>query len=236
MFNDIKGKYQGQRAFIVATGPSLKISDLCMLQDEITFSCNKIFLAFDETVWRPTVYTILDRLVAKELREDVDNIDALKIFSSVAKPFMSDKKNILWLKDLPSPTVNSKRQSRFSTNLNEGVYGGYTVVYTLMQIAYHMGITELYLLGLDFNFIRSKDSGQKTSANETILIQKDEKNHFHPQYRQKNAQWTEPRLDIMHDAFACAKEAFEKDNRIIYNASRYSALDIYPRVNFDSLF
>lgn len=236
MFDDLRNIYKGKRAFIVATGPSLKVSDLNYLQNEITFSCNKIFLAFNETTWRPTVYSIIDRLVAEELSNAIDAIDALKIFSSVTKVFMEKNKNIRWLKDLPSPVIDGKRQSRFSTNISEGTYGGHSVVYTLIQIAYHMGITELYIIGLDFSFVCSQETGLKTQANEAILVQKDEKNHFHPDYRRKNDQWTEPRMDIMYDALACAKEAFEVDNRMIYNASRFSALDLFPRIDFDTLF
>lgn len=236
MFDDLKEIYKGERAFIVATGPSLNIADLEMLKDEITFSCNKIFLAFNDTQWRPTVYSIIDRLVAQELNEEVVNIDAIKIFSSVTKPFIAEQNNIRWLKDLPSPIINNKRQSKFSKDISVGTYGGYSVVYTLMQIAYHMGIKELYLIGLDFNFVNSQTSGLRTKANEAILIQNDEKNHFHPNYRPKDSQWTEPRLDIMYDAFLCAKETFENDNRVIYNASRFTKLDIFPKVNFETLF
>lgn len=236
MFDDLRNIYKEKKGFIVATGPSLQVSDLDYLKDEITFSCNKIFLAFNETRWRPTVYSIIDRLVAEELSSQVDEIDTLKIFSGVTKPFMEERKNIRWLRDLPSPITDGIRQSRFSTNISEGTYGGYSVVYTLMQIAYHMGITKLYLIGLDFNFVRSRETGMKTQADEAILVQQDEQNHFHPEYRQKNAQWTEPRMDIMYDAFACAKQAFETDGRMIYNASRFSALDLFPRIDFDTLF
>lgn len=236
MLLNFKDKFKGKRAFIVATGPSLKINDLDYLKNEITLSCNKIFLAFSETTWRPTFYSIIDRLVAEELADKISNINSIKIFSSVPKPFFSKENDILWLKDLRSPIVENKRISKFSTDINIGTYGGYSVIYTLMQIAYYIGITELYLVGLDFNFTKSKDTGKKTSANETILEQGDELNHFHKDYRPTKSLWTEPRLDIQYDAFKCAKETFEKDGRKIYNASRFSALDLFTKVNFDTLF
>lgn len=236
MFSDLKNIYSGKRGFIVATGPSLRVEDLECLRNEISFSCNKIYLAFNETQWRPTVYSIIDRLVAEDLKDIVHTVDAIKIFSSVAKTFMDNKKDIRWLKDLPSPTVDRKRQSNFSKDISIGTYGGHSVVYTLMQIAYHMGIQELYLIGLDFNFERSKDTGERTSANEAILEQGSETNHFHPDYRKKHALWTEPRLDIMYDAFACAKKAFEDDGRIIINASRSTKLDLFQKADFDTLF
>ncbi|MGB7401730.1 MAG: 6-hydroxymethylpterin diphosphokinase MptE-like protein [Arcobacter sp.] len=232
---DFKDKYKGKRAFIVATGPSLKVEDLDFLEDEITLSCNKIFLAFNETEWRPTFYSIIDRLVSSELKEKINGIDSTKIFSSVCKKDIKDD-SIYWLNDLPSPVVDNKRISKFSTDINYGTYGGYSVVYTLMQIAYYIGITELYLIGLDFSFIKSKETGDKTSSNEIILKQDAEVNHFHKDYRPTGSKWTEPRLDIQYDAFNCAKEAFENDGRKIFNASRKTALDVFECISFDNLF
>ena len=54
----LKDQHKGERCFIVATGPSLRIEDLNLLRNEFTFSMNSIFLLFDETDWRPTYYGI----------------------------------------------------------------------------------------------------------------------------------------------------------------------------------
>ena len=39
----LKGKYEGQRCFIVATGPSLTIQDVEALKDEKTFGLNRLY-------------------------------------------------------------------------------------------------------------------------------------------------------------------------------------------------
>ncbi|PLX70652.1 MAG: hypothetical protein C0602_03845 [Denitrovibrio sp.] len=227
--------HHGKRAFIAATGPSLRVEDLELLKDEITLSCNKVYLSFEKTLWRPDFYSVIDRLVAEGSAEKVAKVDSVKIFSSVIKPYIAEDNDIFWLNDLPSPTVDGKRESRFSCDISQGTYGGHTVVYTLMQIAYYIGIKELFLIGLDFNFENSKETGEKTSANEKILVQDKEVNHFHPDYRKPGEKWTVPRLDIMYDAFACARDAFEKDGRKIYNASRFTKLDVFPLVNLDDV-
>ena len=43
---ELKDKYQGQRAFIIGNGPSLKITDLSKLKEEFTFGLNRIYLMF----------------------------------------------------------------------------------------------------------------------------------------------------------------------------------------------
>src|SRR5690625_1280148 len=68
----IKNKHQGERCFIIATGPSLTIGDLEKLNNEITISMNSICLAFDETDWRPTYYGIQDEGVYKRMEEYIE--------------------------------------------------------------------------------------------------------------------------------------------------------------------
>lgn len=228
-------KHQGEKGFIVATGPSLKTADLDMIKGYTSFSCNKIYLAYGETDWRCNYYSVIDRIVAKYNSKEIKEIDAVKIFSSVIKEEFSEDDNIYWLRDLPSPVIDGKRQSMFSTDIFNGTYGGYTVVYTLMQVAYFMGIKELFLLGLDFSFDKSATTGRITSAGEEILVQNAEVNHFHKDYRKKGEEWTIPRLDIQYDAFRCAKETFEKDGRKIFNASRQTKLDVFPLVPLEDV-
>lgn len=51
-----KDIHQRERCFIVATGPSLTLSDLEVLKNEYTFGMNSIVKLFDKTDWRPTYY------------------------------------------------------------------------------------------------------------------------------------------------------------------------------------
>jgi len=233
---NLHNRHLNQTAFIVATGPSLQISDLEKLKNEITFSCNKIYLAFNSTTWRPSYYSVIDRLVAQNNSGTIKELKLKKIFSSVVKPYFKDSNDITWLNDLASPVVNKQRQFVFSKDAAYGTYGGFTVVYAQLQLAYFMGIKTVYLIGLDFNFEKSMSTGKTTSANEVILKSSGEKNHFHAEYRKNGEEWTMPNLDFQYNAFKEAKIAFEKDNRKILNASRKTMLDIFERVEFDSLF
>lgn len=231
----LKNIHLNRRAFIVGTGPSLCVRDLDKLKNEVTFGCNKIYLAFSETDWRPTYYSVIDRIVAENNKNEIEQLSLTKIFSSVAKPFFKKSKDVTWLNDLKSPTIQGERIFRFSPDVAKGTYGGYTVIYTQLQLAYYMGITEVYLIGVDFDFTESKRTGEKTSAGEEILKSSGEINHFHRDYRPNGELWTIPNLGYQYKAFQIAKSAFEKDNRQIYNASRRTKLDVYPTVNFDSL-
>ena len=231
----LKNCHSGKRAFVIGSGPSLKIEDLDSLKNEITFACNKIYLAFSQTSWRPTYCSVIDRIVARNNSEEIKNMGAIKIFSRTVKSYFKDSRDIIWLRDLKTPLREGRSKYQFSTNLRKGTFGGYTVLYTLLQIAFYMGIREIYIIGLDFDFKVSKQTDQRTPAGEILLKNRDEQNHFHPEYRKPGELWTIPRLDIQYQAFQTAKHTFEKAGGKIFNASRRTKLDVFPHVHFDDI-
>ena len=231
----LKNIHLNRRAFIVGTGPSLCVSDLDKLKNEVTFGCNKIYLAFAETDWRPTYYSVIDRIVAENNKNEIEQLALTKIFSSVTKPFFKKSKDVIWLNDLNRQRSRVKENFNFQpTSPRESMAGLrlFTLSYNWHTI---WGLTEVYLMGIDFDFTESKRTGEKTSAGEEILKSEGEVNHFHRDYRQSGELWTIPRLDYQYKAFQVAKIAFEEDNRCIYNASRRTKLDVFPIVDLDQI-
>jgi hypothetical protein len=90
------------------------------------------------------------------------------------------------------------------------------------------------LIGLDFSFNVPKPTGEVCVHGE-VLVNKSEVNHFIPGYRNAGEKWTMPRMDMQYRAFECAKRTFENHGGKIYNASRKTALDLFPLVNFDDV-
>jgi hypothetical protein len=230
----LKDKHRGQRCFIIGSGPSLKIADLDSLKDEVTFACNKIYLAFDETEWRPTYYSILDVLVAENNKATINKLNLCKIFHEDVRPFVDDAADVIWLRGLSEPFVDGEYEGRFSTNALEGVYGGWTVIYPQMQLAFFMGIRKIYLIGVDFSFTVPKSTGRLCASGE-VLEHQGESNHFHPEYRMPGETWTMPLLDLQYKAFRAAKRTVETHGGSIFNASRKTALDIFPCVDLDAI-
>ena len=73
----LKDKHKGEPCFIIGNGPSLKISDLQKLHEanQITFAFNKIYLAFEQTDWRPTYYIVEDSLVAQLNKNKITKLE-----------------------------------------------------------------------------------------------------------------------------------------------------------------
>lgn len=231
-----KNIHKGKRAFIIGNGPSLKIEDLNKLKNEITFGCNKIYLAFDQTNWRPNYFVAVDSVF---IEDDVDKIKELDIIKFLTiesvNLFRNENQNIIYLNHIEFEYIGDEIKYDFSTDIAKGVYGGWTVTYIMMQIAFYMGISELYLLGVDFKYNIPNPTGELSKYGEIILRGESERNHFHKDYRKENDRWTLPRLNEQYKAYLCARETFEKYNRKIYNATRSTALDVFPIVDLDSI-
>jgi hypothetical protein len=225
----LRGRYRGRRAVVIGNGPSLKIEDLDRLQGAITFASNKIFLAFDQVAWRPTFYSCSDILVAKNNREAINGLDLVKVFGDSIISEFPERSDIVWLHELSPP------DQRFSADCSQCVYGGFSVVYYQLQLAFYLGIREVYLIGVDFNFEVPKPSGEM-SVHGAVIVSEGERNHFHKDYRRPGETWTMPRLDKQLAALICAKEAFERNGGQVYNASRFTKLEVFPRVAFDNVF
>jgi len=227
----LRNKHSGRRCFIIGNGPSLRIADLNRLTDEITFAANKIYLAFDETNWRPTYYAVTDDLVAKQNYHRINALSGFtKFFPSQAitlwgTPFDDAIyfRYIYYVNRYPKPPG-------FEVDSLNKVYAGRTVLYAFIQLACYMGIREIYLIGVDFSF------SEPSLKQGRMLISDGEPNQFHPNYRKSGEKWVEPKLDRQKLAFKKARASVEHIGGCIFNATRGGKLKVFPRVDFNQLF
>jgi hypothetical protein len=192
-------------------------------------------LIFDETNWRPTYYSVEDHLV---FQQNIDKIKSLqgttKIFPDYSYDFFGDDPRIIYFcfphNGNPDDPLASDDFPGFSNDAANAVFWGSTIVYTQLQLAVHMGFKEIYLIGVDSHYIlppQKKDS---------YYISEGEKNHFHPDYRTPGEKWNQPNLDVHMRSFHCAKNYCEGTGIKVFNATRGGKLEIFKRIDLDSLF
>ncbi|MGA3065375.1 MAG: hypothetical protein ABSF29_00855 [Tepidisphaeraceae bacterium] len=236
----LKNRHRGRRCFVIGTGPSLRMDDLDKLaeQGELCLASNNIFLAFDSTRWRPTYYAVEDHDLAIKSREQINRrVHCPTLIPKYLLPVLGRARNrtcfrLLWR--VPPPN-----QPEFSRNLLRGINCGGTITYTLLQIAAWMGFAESYLLGVDFSYDLGKISpstefeGQNTYSYRTKGV----RNHFAPEYFKEGQTVIAPDLESSLRAYQSALARCHSEGPMkIFNATRGGRLELFPRVDFDSLF
>lgn len=231
----LKDKYLGQRGFVIGNGPSLRMTDLNMLVNEISIASNKIYLAYNKTAWRPTYYSIVDEIVFKNIENELRDIKSIKFFpeSFARKEIIDDKTHFFTL--LRDWYDVGHFEPGFSDNIESGLFAGECVTYCNIQILWYLGIREIYLLGVD-HFFSIPEEKTKDKTFEYILTGSGECNHFDPNYRPKGEKWTMPHLKEQEMAYDYANKYAATHGGVIKNASRKSNLLSFEKVDFDSLF
>jgi len=226
----LRGKYSGQRGFVIGNGPSLSISDLDRLQGEISIASNRIYLAFDQTKWRPTFYINISDLQIPKYKTEIE-----QYFSRVYAPERVAPLLGYWrcraYRQLKPISAGPESEVLFSDNLSHGAYGGFTVTFEALQLAVHIGLNPIYLIGCDHKYI-----GQpKVTAPNSVLNATDTNDHFHPNYRRKGETINPAQIDIMTMAYEHARKYAQSNSINIYNATRGGSLETFERVCFDDI-
>ena len=224
LVNKFKDRNKGERCFIVATGPSLRTEDLdkLKLHGEKSIGVNKIYLAFERTDWKPDYYIVSDHYCIEESGDEIKKIQ-------VENKFVSDLYPEFWQEAVPDNiykyhchwSYTENCLAAFSDDIEYGVYASGTITYEALQLAVYLGFKEIYLLGVDFNF--SEDY-------------KDTSNHFVSNYYSPNSKTSYFLRKESLSGYRAAKQYADKHGIKIYNATRGGKLEVFERVDFDSLF
>lgn len=214
--------HEGERCFIVATGPSLTFDDLDLIKDETSFSMNSIIKILDKTKWRPKYYGIQDPFVYEKLKDLIlkeKRIPNMFIADSIAKKFdVPPRCELMPMHYLKQRYVyeGQKYITKFSSDASLCVYSGYTITYSMIQLAVYMGFKEIYLLGCDSNYCKDP-----------------KKQHF------VESGFVDPNFSTaaykMMFAYVEAKKYADAHNVKIYNATRGGMLEVFPRVKLEDV-
>ena len=221
-FVALKNKYEGKRCFIVATGPSLTLEDLDLLKGEYTFGMNSIPKLYSNTSWRPTYFGIQDSNVYEKMEDIICSMykDENNVFISdeIANRFKVPSNFI----QFPYDSVYHDNQleieqyfAEFSDDCYSIVYDGYSITYSLIQIAIYMGFKEIYLLGVDCSYKRG-------SKNHIVESGNDDRNE-------------EKNYEKMIIGYQKAREFATQHDIKIVNCTRGGMLEVFPRMSLETV-
>ncbi len=216
--------HQGQRAFILGNGPSLRETDLSRLQGEITFGLNRIYLMFPGLGFPTTYLVSVNDLVLQQCAAEMRRLQLPKFITWRARrSFFGDPFTLF----LDTDYTGSEN---FSGDVTGRVFEGFTVTYVALQLAFFMGFEEVILVGVDHSF---KTQGP---PNATVVSSGNDPNHFAPDYFGRGFRWQLPDLEGSERAYRMARQAYEQAGRRVLDATIGGKLEIFPKVSYDSLF
>lgn len=216
----IKNQCKGEKAIILCNGPSLIKTDLSKLGQIKTFGLNKINLLFDKSEFRPTYIISINKYVIEQNKNFFNTTNIPLFVNSSSSNIVKSRDNICYL--------HTSLQNKFAKDISVSLYSGGTVTFVAMQLAYHMGFSEIALIGCDHNFVT------KGPSNKVIESQSEDVNHFDSRYFSDGKHWQLPDLPLSEYSYSMAKEAFELDGRKIYNATEGGLLEVFPRIKVDN--
>ncbi len=226
---ELKDIHKGKRAFIIGNGPSLKNTDMSHLKGEITFGLNRIYLMFAELGFSTTYLVSINDLVIEQCAHEMAELEMPTFLSWRSRKYFKNLSEIQ-NKQLPTFLYTTYDLPRFSTDVRGRVWEAATVTNVALQLAFHMGIEQVILIGVDHNFTSTGP------ANQTVTSQGDDPNHFSPAYFGKGFRWQLPDLETSEIGYQLARDAYEKAGREVLDATVGGKLQVFKKVAYNQLF
>lgn len=204
-----------KRCFIVATGPSLTMDDLNTLstKNEFCFSVNSMCKI--QTKWKPDVYVVSDGKFFLENQKMIKDYDCpIKFLPDDDIDFWKVPKEGEYQMHRDIQDLYDVQE--FSEDITQIVNTVGTVTVGCIQIAVYMGFKQIYLLGTDCNYVMGATN-----------------NYFGEQGKKDMIDHS---ISEMLSGYQMCKDYADSHGIKIYNATRGGMLEVFERVDFDSLF
>ena len=228
-----KYKYKGKRCFLVGNGPSLKADDLTKIQEngDITFAFNRVYNIFDDTPWRPTFYISQDEKMLGGCQDVVNTLELSYKFIPIQLNWYHNINidNALYF-NMNWQQVENPIDFGFSDDISHEIFCASTGMYTAAQLAAYMGFNEIYFIGVDHHFQTSINNKGEIVVDNTV------KDYFSDKYNADKENLYIPNTEKSTLTYVAMKKHCDKRNIKVFNATRGGKLEVFPRVNFDSLF
>ena len=230
---------KGRRCFIIGNGPSLKKMDLSPLKDELTIGFNGIYQAFAEWGWH-TDFLVFEDIEQTEIRgPEIPKIRGPQKLASIYNAYaFRHSPNMYYMNcRLIDRTYWNSMRPMFSTDFANIVYLGSTVTYIGLQLAYHLGCSKVYVIGVDHNYGKLPQMfppGKIEVTEENLELVR--QCHFSDTYYQIGDVIGVPNMEAQEDFYRHARKVYEENGRKVFNAGLDSKLEVFDKVPFESLF
>jgi hypothetical protein len=239
----LKGKYTGQRCFVMGNGPSINRMDLSLLEGEHVWGLNKCYLLFPRISWRPSFFVAVDRRVVPDSAGEINRVTAALPQTTFFFParfrsewILRSAPNVYWYNEVDSDERHLPF-GMFTLDPASWVSTVGTVSIAALQLAVYLGFNPIYLIGCDTSYrVQPTVNEDGGDWRKLVSTQDDDPNHFDPRYFGKGSKWHDPQVNRMFFHYEQVKSACDSFGVHVYNATIGGKLEVFPRVNYSELF
>lgn len=237
--------HQDEKIFIIGNSPSVKDTDLKRISHAKKMVVSNFYLHEDYDIIEPEYYCFAQFTYTNIFNEDTAKrwLDDIGSHSGNPQFFfnISEKKLIDQCSSLKEKKINYMCLDAINLDyydeidITSKMLSGQSVIIDCIQLAIYMGFKYIYLVGVEhseivtgqynyfYNRIQSVIGNKDTYAsNKGKVVSK-----FSKQLYTRNYLWKQ---------YEKLKEIAEHNGVKIYNATKGGLLDVFERVNYDSLF
>ena len=218
----IKNSHLGQKAVIVGNGPSLLKHDLSILDKIFTFGQNKINLLFDKSSFRPSCIVAVDPIILNQNAHFYNETNIPLFLNHKSSNFIKYHEHITFLYD------SSLGKGEFARDCSLNIGASSTVSFTSLQLAFHMGFSDVALIGCDHNYQTNQ------IPNSLVVAEGEDKNHFDPNYVQTGESWQVMNILVAEVGYSLARDVFSAHGRRVVNCTEGGKLEVFERKNLKS--
>ena len=147
----LRNREQGQQAFILGNGPSIIQEDLSRLAGRVTIGMNASTMLERQHGFTQTYYCLSDaRFIQHPEKRGwaTSELDE-KTLRVVRKDIRGEDDPALAVRTCYTPHI---KRDGFSPDLDMGFYYGCTTTMLAVQLAFHLGCTDVFLIGVDLRY------------------------------------------------------------------------------------
>lgn len=237
--------HEGKRIFILCCGPSIKDMNLSILQNEFTMDVSSFYLHKDISNIKPkyhcsTEFIYTSKLskdsVVRYMRELEDTLGDVQYFFSLQEKDLIEKHGLFQNKRVNYFYFKHFCKSFYEDiDLCSAIMPVHSVPVLCIELAVYMGFKEIYLLGAEHDSILTNQYlyfyEKKDSVFEYTDISVDATGKLSIDF---SASLTD--TYFLWEDYKIVKRIAEEKGIKIYNATIGGILDLFDRVEFDSLF
>ena len=231
-------RHKDQPAFVIVNGPSLATQDLMRLKNQITFVASGFWKHEAVLSWQPTYYSLSDGNYFN------NNPPNLQFFKSLNERIHSSTFFVPLYRGFDAvhkygllPVDRTYYMATVGTNVSHndltGIIQGFGSVsaFALSQAIY-MGCSPIYLLGFDHDYLANRGVDRHFYSGGTMIGQRDaniplgDRISYDDEMRANLGLWAN---------YRALKAIADKKGIQIFNCTRGGYLDVFPRLNYESI-